>query len=494
MIQNSSNIIPKEIPNHKAINFIVAALCITVIYLLPLLINPVYYIDDIGRVITGSWGWLGNGRPFSQYFFQFLTGNNTVDIHPLPLLLGVSAILYAGWHIYINLFPNSPYISAAAVSIILSNPFYLENLSYRFESMMMGFSVGLAILSAIILSKISPLRILISISLLFSMMCFYQASLGLYLTISIIVQCSVLLKSSENKPFLYRYKHLISSAAVLLASFGLYKLIYGDLVNSNEYDRLHSQLIPFSHEGLIIFIDNINRFYGIIKLPLIGHNGYFYGVLLIGGFTSSLFLAIKLLALKRWIDSLFLALAPFLVVIASLITLCILKEPVFAARTLIGTSGVLLFFFYSLYYVGRNILALPIFAFLFITSLTINYAYANAVKAQQEQEYLILNQLAADIKTEDASINEIIIIGREKFSDKGLLSTNTFPVIQLLVPRVLNNQWYWGYMLLKHHPETRHLKQYKDASQFVVTESKLIAERSLYKLWICRNRFILQFK
>lgn len=474
--------------------FLIYSTLLVFIYFLPLLSNNVFYIDDIGRVIRGHYGWAGNGRPFSEYIFRFLTGDYAVDIHPLPFILGTGAIFYAGWRIFKTFFSENYLMGIAGLMAIIINPFFLENFSYRFESMMMGFSASLAILSALILVKVSLLRIALASAMLFSMMCFYQASLGLFLIFSIALQYRLIIEKKHSDNLVHKFIPLLASLATVIISYIFYKIIYGDLVTANEYDRIHSQILSFSSDGAKIFVSNAERFFDLLLLPIKGHNGYFY-ILLIGlGVISSLISTARLLLLKKPIDALFIIFSPLLVILSSAITLCILAEPVFAPRVLIGVSGIIFFNIYIIYVALKTHIAIAISVLVFIASIAINYSYVNALQSQQEQERLIISQIADDLKAEPNVFEDIMIIGIEPFSDKGRIASNTFPVIQKLVPRVINNHWVWGYTLLRHHPETKHLRQFNDRSKFSVEESRLLSERSLYKLWVCKNILVLQFK
>lgn len=474
--------------------FIYASLSALAIYIYPIISNDFYYIDDLGRVIQGLPTWRGNGRPFAEYLFQFLTGNFAVDIHPLPLILGCSSIIYAGWKYYKLFFYKSPYVAAAALMAVLANPFLLENLSYRYESMMMCISLSLASLSAIQLYKANLWRFLASIILLFFMFCFYQASISVFLVFMVAVQAHRIIQKDSAHNTVKNYTPIIFSIASILISFSLYKLIYGDLTQLNEYDRIHSQVISFTSEGLHTFQLNVEKYYSLINLLFNGHNGTFYEIFILCGFISSIFIAYGMIKDKRYVDSVFILFTPFLAIALSITALCILQNAIVVPRTLLGISGTLFFFFYIIFIGFKSKICLTIFFPVLITSTTICYAYSNTLKSQQEQEQEIISQVAKVITERKISSNHLAIIGREPISNKGRKAIETFPIIDSLVPRVINNRWIWGYTLFKHHPDTIHLLQSPEVISHIPNGSELIIEHRIFRLWNHQSTLILQIK
>ena len=65
----------------------------TVLFVLPLLLANIYYIDDNGRAALGYTNWGPDGRPLADIMIKalFLSAHIS-DIFPLPLILGVLII------------------------------------------------------------------------------------------------------------------------------------------------------------------------------------------------------------------------------------------------------------------------------------------------------------------------------------------------------------------------------------------------------------------
>ncbi len=107
-----------------------------------------YYVDDLGRVRSGYTGWTGDGRPLTSFIMQSLNmGTPLTDLTPLPqmlaaLLLGGCALLVA------RKFGIRDAATAAMAALPLgASPFFLENLSYRFDVLTMVLAVTLALLA-----------------------------------------------------------------------------------------------------------------------------------------------------------------------------------------------------------------------------------------------------------------------------------------------------------------------------------------------------------
>ena len=77
----------------KIKNWYLWVVVFSVIYVLPLIIANVSYVDDMGRAIDG-YGWIGDGRLLADYVVKCVTfGNGIVTVFHFSLIL--SAVIYA---------------------------------------------------------------------------------------------------------------------------------------------------------------------------------------------------------------------------------------------------------------------------------------------------------------------------------------------------------------------------------------------------------------
>ena len=108
--------------------------------LLPILLANRYCNDDLIRSIAGNYGWNNNGRHLANLLMRLLQlgGSRTVDIAPLPQLLAI-AMLSALAVLLARRFAIRSVLLAILVAIPLgAQPFFLENLAYRFDAATMA--------------------------------------------------------------------------------------------------------------------------------------------------------------------------------------------------------------------------------------------------------------------------------------------------------------------------------------------------------------------
>ena len=112
----------------------------SVIYVLPLIIANVSYIDDMGRSIDG-YGWIRDGRLLADYVVKGITfGNGIVTVFPFSLIL--SAVIYAVSGVVISsvLFEIDSKLKRLSSFVFISSPFLLENMAYKFDALPMSLA------------------------------------------------------------------------------------------------------------------------------------------------------------------------------------------------------------------------------------------------------------------------------------------------------------------------------------------------------------------
>ncbi|SUX65429.1 Uncharacterised protein [Citrobacter braakii] len=127
--------------------FIYSGLALLFIY--PLIQAGIYYRDDLDRSITGYYGWRGLGRPFADILTRFFSasGHYNLDLFPYTMLascifLGASALALSK-HLIKSDIPNANMVAA----LLIFNPFILQNIAYRYDSLGMSIAFFLAVVA-----------------------------------------------------------------------------------------------------------------------------------------------------------------------------------------------------------------------------------------------------------------------------------------------------------------------------------------------------------
>lgn len=128
-------------------------LMVAFLYATPiLLLNNMYY-DDIGRSIYGYFSWGIDGRPLSDVIMKMLIlGSPATDISPYPqiICLIIMSLLCYMMHKQFN--PSQKFGWICFTPVFLS-PFFIQNIAFKFDSLVMSLSVILAFLPIVFLKK-----------------------------------------------------------------------------------------------------------------------------------------------------------------------------------------------------------------------------------------------------------------------------------------------------------------------------------------------------
>lgn len=144
------------------------------------------YIDDIGRVRYGYKGWDNFSRYTTSFLSSFIhVSTYLTDISPLPQFLAVVILAFSG-SIIIFIVTKKYYfsiLSAIAMVPLGLSPYFLECLSYKYDSPYMALSI---------LASVFPLL-------------FYECSLFIYAVVTVVcilIMCTTYQAASGIYPIL----------------------------------------------------------------------------------------------------------------------------------------------------------------------------------------------------------------------------------------------------------------------------------------------------
>lgn len=147
------------------------------------------YIDDVRRVYNHTRNF-GFGRELSNFLAIFIHTDKSVrDITPLTQLLAVCFLSAAGCiviHLLLKKRKFDPWAAIAVLPLGLS-PYFLECLSYKFDSPYMALSILVSVIPFLFLKYGLPLYGIVSVAGCLSMCLLYQASSGIYPMLTILL-------------------------------------------------------------------------------------------------------------------------------------------------------------------------------------------------------------------------------------------------------------------------------------------------------------------
>ncbi|MCX2899457.1 glucosyltransferase domain-containing protein [Pseudomonas mandelii] len=369
----------------------------TLVYALPLILADYRYIDDNWRALSGGTEWAGQGRLFTDLFYNLLTFSHAApNIFPLPLLLAALAMTWALTSLTFHYWREPTVANCLVVLPLWYNPFFLQNLSYQYDGPAMALSM-VAVIYAI--SFRHPSRILqwlVPAALVALGLGLYQVSFNVFLGLC----CLEVLRAASDQLEWPQWRDLMGWK---IAQATLGALIYS--VTAYPFTQ-HNRtlLLNLDADPWLQLLINIGRV--LEKVQLLFHGGFswvFAGLLLcaVAG-------AVRLgREIYRRPDSAAKRLVVGLVCLLTLplVTLLVSGMALFfrdfneGARTLMGFAVLLVLLFYlshlALARLHRHLpllLALPLLAM-----LSLSYAYGRVLTVQKAFTANALASLEHDI-------------------------------------------------------------------------------------------------
>lgn len=460
---------------------------IYLIALTPLVRADFDYIDDSGRVMFGYDGWDNFSRHVSQHLSHVVHASGYLsDISPLTQILAIAILSLAGL-ILIRAVRGqdnySPWDLLAVIPIGL-NPYFLECLSYKYDSLYMALSILFAIMPLWLIAK-NKLVYLVSVVVFTLGMCMtYQAASGIFPMAVIVI---ALLRWSRGDDAREAGVFVASSALAYLAGVLIFQVFL-----MTPVDGYVSNGIAAPAE----MVQNLVAFWGLVLHDLKR------GWLLLFALAAVAFPVLVSFESKLSKTVTFLVAACVLPMLFSLTfgLYPALKTPLMSPRAMYGFGTLL-----SLLLLGclsrrsRIIAWAPrtlavVFAWCFVTFAC---TYGNALSQQADWEDFRRQEIVDDLTdlpeylaTDQKSIQLVGSVGHAlpiRNASAGL------PILQRLVPVTLVQDWAWGdYRLLNYYG----LGASGDRTRFVseYTDYTLVHESAYHAIYHKDGHFVIELR
>jgi hypothetical protein len=428
--------------------FAVALVCLLVLYL-PLIDVRYYFLDDIGRTLV-SYGFMGAGRPLAHVLLSALTlGTPFTDIAPAPQLLGVLALALAATLLGARLGIRSPaWIGVFAVALG-GSPYFLENMSFRFDSGFMALGVLCAVAPFWVAGRGQSVPIGSGSALLFGSLCLYQPTINCYPVIVLYLTALSLADRSVQATLAFALRSAVPLGLAILAYWLLWKTVAAGFV---DYLDFHGQFAPLrsvlgtAASNLVQYARTAIRDWQATHLGLIwGSMALVTAVGIAGRIARS--------PGRSWIEKVGVgALATTLLALtlpAAFLAQIFLGDPGTALRTFTGTVTVTAVFTAAVLSAGSGPIgrvARVLVVLQAIAHFGVSYTYANALRAQERYDDRITSAIVHDIQ-EIAPSGEVwtfAISGWTGRSPQIDLALAKYPALERLVFSVMYQESYWA--------------------------------------------------
>jgi succinate dehydrogenase hydrophobic anchor subunit len=411
--------------------------------LYPILRADRYYNDDLKRALIGHTGWDSNGRPLTTLLMKLLQCYDSalMDISPLTQIGAIAVLAWVGVLIARRYALRSPWLAALIVFPLGAQPFYLENLSYKFDALSMSVAICLALLP---LLSIGPGRRgwWLGVLALFGSLGFYQPAINLSLIFALL---EVALAQLRDEPVRIWLKACAARLTQIGAAAIAYQLIIGIHIHGwvgRESQKIHSL------SQLPLVATNIASFYRFIENSFDRQWWNYFLPLLLVLTTFPIVIGVRYALRWRsqrtgWLTAgLMLAslLLPLLALLCMAGPMLILLKPELEPRVMMGVGALLVAGLITMHAALDRWQRSPRWTLAAASMLALGMcvlasAYGNALGEQKAYEDRIAASLADDLLNLKASrgVHRYLLEGEIGFSPITRHVAEEFPMIDLLI-------------------------------------------------------------
>lgn len=211
------------------------------LYIFPFINNNLPYRDDEVRILRGN-NWGGLGRQMADILMNSLSFSFDTLANIAPLTWILTLLLFSGT---LSFFIHKSHLKKTffnhiAVSFILINPFFLQNLAYQYDCLTMSSGVCLALI-AFMFDFNKKRNLFFSLLMLTAAMFFFQPVSNIFILLTAL-NLLVDIKNHEQK-----FKDTAKAFVIYTLSISLYYILFKsffDYASANRSGIAHLNEIP----------------------------------------------------------------------------------------------------------------------------------------------------------------------------------------------------------------------------------------------------------
>ncbi|MCR4907860.1 MAG: glucosyltransferase domain-containing protein [Lachnospiraceae bacterium] len=454
------------------------------LYVLPIILADRLYRDDVSRALIGAGGWNKDGRPLTELLLWLLNfGRPLADLFPLPLL--ISVLLLAGtFTLYLGSKLEKKELSLSllfAAFLPAASPFFIPNLSYRYDSVTMTLSLCLPFIAFAVPLEKRLQRFCLDFFVLLCVWCLFQPSASVYFA---LIFLELFFDIGKGR---FEAGKLFTEAAAFISSAVIYLVFIAPAFVDSEGWRAEASKLGLSPA---LLAGNIRKVFSIWEVFF---SGLTKPVLLTGA--AFFLLSWCLLVLKspdrRFPARLYTFFLPFLLTAAAVAPLLVLSHMKTSEHMLAGMAVPLLLIGIGGVKADENrylktaasvlILILMLWQFQYIS------AYGNAMKSQKEYELYLACSMAKDLDEADPAeeVRYLTFEGTPPRAPECTMLTEKYPAFGETVPVSFeNDDWLGAPLLYRFLQRELYCVDSEDASW---KELKAEKRNALYTLFIDKD-------
>lgn len=397
------------------------------------------YIDDLGRFSSGYRSWAYFSRWISEKGSILVhDGKYLTDISPLTQLLALAIMAVAGV-IVLRCFIKQDKIPLYGVLCVVPmslSPYFLECLSYKFDSPYMALSVFGSVLPFLFWNMQISYFAVISLIGLLIMFNTYQAASGIYLVMAAFMLLKDFADGVDVRTIL---KRIVVVGAIYLFGVAVYKLLF-----VKEVDTYVSSGMA-SRDKLIGSIrGNIKRYFSLLRSDLPKRwIVYVYGIAVMA-LMSTVWNSKK----YKVLGGIFAVLTVVICAVLSYGAYIVLEKPLFACRGMYGIGVYVAIMATFVFGYERNLYLDKVLCICLAWScICYSATYGNALAEEKRYTDFRTEMTLADLNRVlpvDREVVQVQILGNASRSPVIGRMAQKYPVLRRAVPIHFNNSW-WGW-------------------------------------------------
>jgi hypothetical protein len=414
------------------------------VVLFPILRADRYYNDDLKRALIGRQSWDATGRPLTTLLMRALQcyDHLMVDISPLPQFGAIVILAWIGVLIGRRYDIRSPWMAALAAFPLGAQPFFLENLSYKFDSLNMSLAMWFALAPILAVSEnrrgwwLGVLSLFVSLNL-------YQAAINAFLVFIVLEVVLAQLKGWTPREVVKQFFFRGLQAGVTML---LYELIVGIHINGwvkQNSEKIHDlQELPLIGKNFVDFYTYVGSSFDIQWWLYFGP---VLAVMALFPIVVGVRYAIKESATQNATVKAIAVLTSFFVPLTALACalgpLLVLVKPLIQPRVLMGVGALLSMALITTHVANKawrhsEKWSLAAGSMLAIGMSVFASAYGNALSEQKNYEERIASRLADDLAELHTmnSVNAFLLDGTAGYSPVTEHVAEQFPLMRSLIP------------------------------------------------------------
>lgn len=400
----------------------------SLVYIMPIVLSNVYYTDDMARSVYG-YAWENDGRSISSLIMRILSGGVAIlNISPYTNILSALILSFSGW-ILCNILGMCKSSSIHPASfLILTSPFMLENLTYKYDSFPMSISILASIYPFLFFNK-KTFPLIAAIGICVTMLTYQASIIAFAMVFAFKITVTYFSKGLiEIKKIIY---NALTTAIIACILFKISGYIYPPKYSGRN------ELIFSGRNILNEFMKNIGKAIELTATAFSFH-------MKIAMIFLALFFVLSLILIIKKTNNKIICFAFLFILLLSVISFpainVLLLNPWWTSRVFVGFPLAVIAMI-SIIHLSYSKAATYISIFLCAISFPMIASYANSIKSQNNYEQEIARDIFSHIENRD---KKIVINGAMPLSDEVKLSISSYPIFKRIIIPYMNNGWSWG--------------------------------------------------